>query len=164
MKGKPGVSQTALSMIPMVGFLMMFGCTDCLQSILYLLANEDFYDLDLVDRKNVASDSASYGTFFSIPVLLIIGVIYETVGRKFTISFCYFMCGTCTILYVAGSPSVFMFSMVRTVFQCFLTPILCVPLINDYVQVQYRGRATALLNQGQIAGNLLSVAVLFTLT
>jgi hypothetical protein len=39
-----------------------------------------------------------------------------------------------------------------------------VPLINDYVQVQYRGRATSLLNQGQIAGNLLSVAVLFTLT
>jgi hypothetical protein len=103
-------------MIPMVGFLMLFGCTDCLQSILYLLSNEDFYGLDLEDRKNVASDSSSYGTFASIPVLLIIGVVYETAGRKITISTCYIFLGTCSFLYVVVSPSIAAFTTVRIVF------------------------------------------------
>jgi hypothetical protein len=83
---------------------------------LYLLGNENFYDLDLEEKKNVASDSSSYGTFASIPVLLIVGVIYETLGRKITISLCYFMCGSCSMLYVIGSPSVAVFEVVRTIF------------------------------------------------
>jgi hypothetical protein len=47
MKGKPGISQASLAMIPLTGFFLMLGGTDCLQSILYLLRNPDFYDLTI---------------------------------------------------------------------------------------------------------------------
>jgi MFS family permease len=164
MKGKPGVGQLALAMIPLTGFFEMLGATDTLQSILYLLKNPDYYDLNNKEAKDVAASSSSYATFISIPTIFMAGIFFEMIGRRNTITTCFIMQGICCIIFVAGSPSTLIFSLTRIVFQCFLMPIIVHPLVNDYVQVQYRGRATALQQQGQILGNLLSVAAIFTLT
>jgi hypothetical protein len=38
------------------------------------------------------------------------------------------------------------------------------PFINDYVKVQFRGKAMGLQSFGMVVGNLVSVAGVFTLT
>ena len=43
-------------------------------------------------------------------------------------------------------------------------PLLCNPFINDYVKVNSRGSANGIQNMGMTMGNLVSVAVVFSIT
>jgi MFS family permease len=96
--------------------------------------------------------------------MLASGFVFDILGRKMTLVMCQVIGAILTFLFPVCSPSVAAFMVLRIIFQCIFVPIIGNPLVMDYVIVQGRGKATAMQNQGALAGNLLSVAALFTLT
>lgn len=96
--------------------------------------------------------------------MLMSGFVFDILGRKWTLVLCQVFGAVITILFPVVSPSKLGFTILRVLFQCIFVPIIGNPLVIDYVVVQARGKATAMQNQGALAGNLLSVAALFTLT
>jgi len=151
-------------MIPLTLFLTMFADTDMFQSLLYLLQDDKYYKLKAVDAKNVITSANSYATFISISAMLMSGFVFDILGRKWTLILCQIFGACITILFPLVAPSKIGFIVLRIIFQCIFVPIIGNPLVIDYVIVQGRGKATAMQNQGALAGNLLSVAALFTLT
>ena len=96
--------------------------------------------------------------------MLMSGFVFDILGRKWTLVLCQIIGAVITFLFPVCSPSIIAFTVLRVLFQCIFVPIIGNPLVIDYVVVQARGKATAMQNQGALAGNLLSVAALFTLT
>ena len=92
------------------------------------------------------------------------GFVFDILGRKWTLVLCETLGAIITVLFPIVAPSKMAFIILRVLFQCCFVPIIGNPLVIDYVIVQGRGKATAMQNQGALAGNLLSVAALFTLT
>ena len=164
MEGKPGITKTNLIMIPLTVFMTMGTATDVLQSIAYLLKDEDFYNKTNAEAGDILSNASSYASFVSIPMILVAGFIYDMAGRRWTIIGLFFCSGIFTALFPVVSPSVGLFTAVRVGFQVVYVPLLCNPFVNDYVKVQSRGQANGIQNMGMTMGNLTSVAVLFTLT
>lgn len=72
--------------------------------------------------------------------------------------------GISIILVPFVSPYVSLFYVVRTVLQCAMAPIVVNPFVNDYVTVQMRGAGVGLQGMGMTFGNILSTAILFTIT
>lgn len=143
MRGKPGVSKANLFAIFLLMFFLMGSDADVIQSVSYLL-NSDFYGLDKEKASKVNSNAASYASFVSIPMLLLGGFMFELIGRRITLVFLLVMGGVSTILFPIVAPSIIGFDLCRIMFQMAMVPILTNTLVNDYVQVADRGKATAI--------------------
>lgn len=146
----------------------MLTATDVLQSsasLLYKPKNpEQRYYYPDVNATKILSNSMTYALFFSIILLLFGGIIYDLFGRLTTVSFMFAMGALSTIMppYVAPNVPAYVFS--KVVFNSSTVPLQMNPFINDYVKVQYRGKAMGLQTFGLTIGNLLSVAVMYSLT
>lgn len=110
------------------------------------------------------STSASLGALVSIPFVLMCGLIYDLFGRMKTVAAMFIMGAVCTVLIPVVSPNVASFIFLRVLLQCTIVPILMNPFINDYVKVRNRGQAMGMQQMGLTVGNLLSIAVLYTVT
>jgi MFS family permease len=106
----------------------------------------------------------SYAAGLGIPLVLIIGFLYDIVGRRVTTVVTFMIGAVATILIPVVSPSVPAYDVVRILFIQTCVVMLSNPFINDYVTVQSRGVATGFQTIGLTVGNLISVGGLFTLT
>lgn len=101
-------------------------------------------------------------------VTLFGGVLYDLLGRQSTVII-MFLTGAISCAFIPfgaglGSWKLIYFNFFKVIFFSSFVPLLMNPFINDYVKVQDRGLAMGLQNFGLTIGNLLSVAVLYTLT
>lgn len=96
--------------------------------------------------------------------MLVIGFLYDLVGRKYTTVVNFMVGATTTLLIPVVAPSVLGYDIVRVIFIQTMVVMLSNPFINDYVTVQSRGVATGFQTLGLTVGNLLSVGGLFTIT
>ena len=134
MEGKPGISRANLAVVPLATFLLMLTGADSLQSMNYILSNKDFYNKDKTDTAKIASNCGSYASFVGIFVVLVIGLMYDLIGRRATtvITFCLGSIVTMGVPLV--SPNIPVYSLLRTIFSLTLVFMITNPFINDYVK------------------------------
>lgn len=131
-----------------------------------MLSNPESYNLG--DRAaTVNSNSMRDATIISCFVLLFGGILYDLMGRKMTVCIFYLIGAVSCIGFPYGkdlSWKITYYTIMKTIYQSSFVPLTMNPFINDYVVVQDRGIAMGIQNFGLTAGNLLSVAVVYTLT
>ena len=96
--------------------------------------------------------------------MLVIGFVYDVVGRRITTVAAFLVGAVATVMIPVVSPSVIGYDIARILFINTLVVMLSNPFINDYVTVQSRGLATGFQTIGLTVGNLISVGGLFTIT
>lgn len=109
----------------------------------------------------------TYAMLFSTFVLLSGGICYDLFGRKRTVTIFYGIGALSCIGFPYGanlSWKILYYTIMKVIFQSSFVPLQMNPFINDYVRVQDRGIAMGIQNFGITAGNLLSVAVLYSIT
>lgn len=109
----------------------------------------------------------TYSMVASCFVTLFGGVLYDLLGRRATVSIMFLTGATSSAFIPYGYPlswALWYYNVFKIIFFSSFVPLLMNPFINDYVKVQDRGLAMGLQNFGLTIGNLLSVAVLYTLT
>lgn len=116
MYGKPGITKLNLAAIPLTLLMCLGSDADVIQSVAYLLEDEDYYNLETKEVSKVNANAASYASFMSIPMLFMSGFIYEIAGRRKTIIFFFLMGAVSTILFPIVSPSIVGFDVLRTTF------------------------------------------------
>jgi len=162
MVGKPGVTTANLVMIPLLMFMALTSDAAVVQSLSYLLHDEDFYDKTVDEAAHINANAATYSLVFSMPALLLSGLVYDLLGRRWSLISFFLLGGVSTMLFPLVSPSITKFDIVRVFFQISFVSILGNTLVNDYVRVQSRGLATGMQSLGQNLGNLTAVAGIFT--
>jgi len=98
--------------------------------------------LDKDKASSVTANSLSYGMIFACPIILMIGILYDTIGRKKVTVITFLLGAIATLLTPVVSPSVIGYDIVRIIFIQTMVVMLSNPFINDYVTVQSRGIAT----------------------
>ena len=164
MRGKPGVHMRNLLLVPGALFFSMLTGADVMQSMVLLLKKDDYYDLTAAKAASVSANSLSYAMIIAVPVVLVIGFLYDLIGRRATTVTTFVIGALATIAFPLVSPSVIAYDVARVFFVQTLIIMLSNPFINDYVTVQSRGIATGFQTIGLTIGNLLSVGGLYTLT
>ena len=144
MEGKPGISKANLAAIPLSLLFAMLTGADVLQSQIYILYNEDFYDKTKTQAANIAANSSSYALFCTIPIVLVSGFLYDMLGRRKVVFGIFVLGAAATIGTVLVSPSIIAYDIMRIGFVSTIACLLSNPFINDYVKVESRGAATGL--------------------
>ena len=144
MEGKPGITKANLAAIPLSLLFVMLTGADVLQSQIYILNDEDFYDKTKEQQATIASNSSSYALFCTIPIVLISGFLYDMLGRRKVVAGIFLIGATTTIGTPLVSPSVIGYDFMRIGFVSTIACLLSNPFINDYVKVTSRGAATGL--------------------
>ena len=106
----------------------------------------------------------AYAQIIGIPVVLVIGFLYDMIGRRVTTVATFLLGAISTLMIPVVSPSIIGYDIARVIFSQTLVITLSNPFINDYVTVQSRGIATGFQTIGLTVGNLISVGGIFTLT
>ena len=77
-----------------------------------------------------------------IPVVLVVGFLYDMIGRRAMTVSTFIVGAISTIMIPLVAPSVIGYDVARILFVQTLVVMLSNPFINDYVTVQSRGVAT----------------------
>jgi|Transcript_12899 MFS family permease len=120
--------------------------------------------MDKHDANKISANSLSYGFIVAVPFALIIGFLYDLIGRKAVIVSTFLAGAVSTFLIPVVAPSVAGYDACKIVFLQTMVVLLCNPFINDYVTVQSRGLAMGFQQVGLTAGNLISVSGIYTAT
>lgn len=84
MFGKPGITIWNLLLVPLCLFFSLLSGATVMQSMTQILKDDDFYGLDTEKAGKVTANSLSYAQIVTIPFVLVIGFLYDSVGRKIT--------------------------------------------------------------------------------
>ena len=106
------------------------------------MKNTNFYDLNTDDAGTVTANSLTYAQAIAIPSVLVIGFLYDMIGRRAMTVGTFILGAASTILIPVVAPSIAGYDLARIVFVQTLVVMLSNPFINDYVTVQSRGVAT----------------------
>ena len=165
MRGKPGVTIWNLLLVPCTLFFSLLTGADTLQSMTQIIKNEDYFPgLDTKKEGAIIANSMTYAQLLAAILVIFIGILFDTVGRRIMAVSTMVVGAISTFLVPIVAPSVIGYDIVRVIYIQSLVVMLANPFINDYVTVQSRGIATGCQTLGLIAGNLLSIGALFTLT
>ena len=100
-----------------------------------ILKNDDYFHKSVEDAGNITANSLTYAGIIGIPLVLMIGFLYDIVGRKVTTVVCFLIGAVTTIMIPVVSPSVVGYDVVRILYIQTLVVMLSNPFINDYVTV-----------------------------
>ena len=144
MQGKPGIKLKNLWVVPGCMFFSLFTGADVLQSMVYILENENYYNYTSKEAAAIAADSVTYAGIVSIPLVLVAGFFYDIFGRGITTVSTLVIGAIATFFtpIVAGPLGIVGYDICRVIFASTLIILLSNPFINDYVQVECRGAAT----------------------
>ena len=88
------------------------------------------------DKANkVNANSLTYGFIITIPFALIVGLLYDMLGRKPVIITTFLVGAIFTFLIPVVAPSIIGYNICKVIFFNTLAVLLCNPFINDYVTV-----------------------------
>ena len=140
MRGKPGIGFWSLLLVPCCLFFSMLSGADVLQSSNQILDSDEF-DLTEDQASSISANSLSYGFMVGIPLSLIVGFLYDLIGRRWVIIGTFLIGAASTMAIPIVAPSVIGYDICKVIFLQTLVVLLCNPFINDYVTVQSRGLA-----------------------
>lgn len=165
-RGKPGIHKRNLIVIPTITCLLMLSGVDVLQTAAQMLSDPNSYNLG-TQAASVNSNSMRDAMLASCIILLFGGMLYDLMGRKITVATFFFIGAFSCLGFPYGkdlSWKIAFYTICKIIYQSSFVPLTMNPFINDYVVVQDRGLAMGIQNFGLTVGNLLSVAVVYTLT
>ena len=88
------------------------------------------------DKANkVNANSLTYGFIITIPFSLMVGLLYDMLGRKPVIITTFLVGALSTFLIPVVAPSIIGYNICKVIFFNTLAVLLCNPFINDYVTV-----------------------------
>ena len=90
----------------------------------------------------ISANSLAEAQIVAIPTVLVIGFLYDMIGRKTTTVVAFIMGAISTLMIPLVSPSIIGYDISRVIFVQTMVIMLSNPFINDYVTVQSRGIAT----------------------
>lgn len=164
MRGKPGVTIWNLLLVPGTLFFSLLSGADVMQAMTQILNNDAYYPCTTEEAGNITANSLTYASGVAIPLVLVIGFLFDIFGRRLTTAAAFLTGAIATFLIPVVAPSIIGYDITRILFVQTLVVMLSNPFINDYVTVQSRGIATGFQMIGLTMGNLISVGGLFTLT
>ena len=106
------------------------------------MKDEEYYNKDPETAGNITANSLSYAQLIAIPTVLVIGFLYDLIGRRAMTVSTFILGAGSTMMIPLVAPSVIGYDVARIVFVQTLVVMLSNPFINDYVTVQSRGVAT----------------------
>jgi MFS family permease len=112
----------------------------------------------------------TYASIFGIFSMLGSGMIFDILGRRWTVSIMFLLAAASTVPFPYGASitntanQIIMYDILKIIVNVTSLALIMSPFINDYVVVQDRGRAMGLMNTGLVIGALSSVGILYTLT
>jgi len=92
----------------------------------------------------LSGTSSIYALIASSLTLLVSGFFYDLIGRRIYMISMYLIVVLANVLVVVSGPSTGGFTFARVLIFTGFTVVIANPLINDYVENQDRGKATAL--------------------
>jgi len=135
MRGKPGVTIWNLLLVPGCLFFSLLSGADVMQSMTQILKDEDYYKLDPVKAGAVTANSLTYAQGIAIPTVLVIGFLYDMIGRRAMTVSTFIFGAAATFMIPVVAPSVIGYDVFRIIFVQTLVVMLSNPFINDYVTV-----------------------------
>jgi MFS family permease len=126
--------------------------------------NEKFYNLSKEDATQIISDAQIYGVFPQYFIVIFLGYIYEIFGRKYVIFILILLCTVFTYLLPVTSPNKDLFVLISICGSVSVVPILNSPLLQDYVEVESRGKAGGITVMGMAFGIIGSLAIIVQFT
>ena len=90
----------------------------------------------------ISANSLAEAQILAIPTVLVIGFLYDMIGRKTTTVVAFIMGAISTLMVPLVSPSIIGYDISRIIFVQTMVLMLSNPFISDYVTVQSRGIAT----------------------
>ena len=162
---KHGVSGFNLIAIALVPICVMLTTTYVNAQTIFLLEDEDMFNVPEKKIGVVASQLSLWGYPFAMAGTFTSGYVYDIVGRRLTL-FLSFSIGAALIFFIPyTAPHVFPWLFaIRILFQICMTAPACCPLVADYIHKDSIGKAASLIGVGYVVGEVLSMGVLFKVT
>ena len=115
MRGKPGISIWSLLLVPCCLFFNSLSNADILQSSNQILYTSHFH-LDDIRADKVSANTLSYGFMLGIPVSLMIGLLWDLIGRRWILCSSFVLAAASTIAIPIVAPSVAGYYVAKVVF------------------------------------------------
>lgn len=133
--------------------------------IVLLLSIPGFYDIDQADKGQIAGMLISYSLPPAMITTFAVGYIYDIVGRRLTLYISFMLASTLMFFIPHTAPSVFPgLLLLRMGIAVAIVPPVASPIVADYLAKESIGKGAALIGIGFIAGEILSMGVLFNIT
>ncbi len=116
MRGKPGVTIWNLLLVPGTLFFSLLSGADVMQSMTQILKDENYYALEPDRAGEVTANSLTYAQAMAIPLVLVIGFLFDLAGRKMVTSVTFLIGAISTFLIPVVSPNVVAYDIVRVLF------------------------------------------------
>ena len=151
--------------IPLVPTLVMIISSYLNAQVIFLLRNDDFFNV-ADDKIGIVSSSL---IFYSLPGSVIAtffsGYLFDVLGRKVTLFGCFLIASLLLFAVPWTSPDVYPWLLlVRILIGIFSSGTLSNPLVVDYIHVTALGKAASLVAVGYVLGEVISMGALFTAT
>lgn len=132
--------------------------------MIFLLRSKEYFNVQQSELGRISNDLMFYMILTTMIGSLFCGVLYDILGRVWTIFFSILLSSILIALTPYASNIYYSLILIRVGIGIFMIAPNCHPLVTDYVRYNYRGRVTAYQNLGQILGELFTYSVLFTLS
>jgi MFS family permease len=141
---KEGYSVANFLAIPLTSSTMIYAGTFMNVAILFLLKDPEFYAVPEGEIGRVTNYIIFYSQLMVAPFILVVGYIYDIIGRKLTIFFTLVPAAILMMYIPDAAPSINMVIVLRLGIVTAISTLSSHPFINDYVSKETRGRAIAL--------------------
>jgi MFS family permease len=111
----------------------------------------------------VNSDFVTYSLPFSMAATPLASYAFDIFGRKVPITLSFIATAVLFAIIPYTAPDIDNLMIVRCLIAVTTAPLLCHPLIPDYVKAKSRGKAVALAGVGIVIGEILGLGVIFNL-
>lgn len=112
--------------------------------MIFLLKNPLYFNVEPEHMGRVSNDIMFYSMLLQILFTLIIGYVYDLIGRRYTLFSTIMFASVLSALIPYTAPSILLLIGARFGFMLAGCALGSQPLVNDYVQKNSRGKAVAL--------------------
>ena len=161
---KEGFRKANFFAIPLCTVISAYMGTFINTAVIFLLKNPDFYNIPPTEIGRVSNNIIFIGLTFQICLSLVIGYLFDLFGRKWTIAGSLLMASVTLSFLPYAAPSIALMMCLRFCMSMAFCALNSHPMIVDYVEKEYRGRAIAISNMGLIIGDLLTFVILINIT
>ena len=126
--------------------------------------SKDYYDKSSSDATDIVSTAQSIGVIPQFFIVIGLGYIYDIFGRKYVIFTLFVLNSIAVFLLPTVAPNENLFIAVSIGISIAVAPILNSPLLQDYVEIESRGKAQGFSVMGLALGIIISLAVMVQFT
>lgn len=130
----------------------------------YMLQSESMFNIDESKIGQITSDLTVYSLPFSMITTFLISYVFEILGRKLTLFISFFLTSILYYLIPYTAPNYNYLIIVRCLIGVTMAAPISHPLVADYVKIDSRGKATALIGCGMVLGEVTTMGVIFNYT